>query len=137
MKPENPFKNIHITKNVPISNLIIEYNSDENVNYICKRTFRNLFDAIQNHLDESFLNSKTFKDALWKICKYEESLDREDKIHDLLYNWAEVNLPSDLYKKYFFERMCDIEKLHKKEISKLKIADLIRNVIKESKNCCV
>lgn len=134
MKKENPFNKINITRNTSLYILIEKYMINTN-GWFCKKHFKEFLMSIQDHLDEKFLNSKTFKDALWKICIYKESEHGTSKGYQLLYEWADKHFPPDLYKKDFFWRMNDIEKLSKKDIVKLKIADVIRKVIYESENC--
>lgn len=119
MKKENPFKKIMITKETDLF-ILIEKNMINTSGWFCKKHFREFLLAIQEYLDEKFLNSKTFKDALWKICIYKESEYGTSRGYQMLYKWANENFKPDPYKKDFFWRMVDIKELSKKKHRKIK-----------------
>ena len=125
----NPIWNITLSSNTNLDNLakvlFIPY-SLPNKHYL-----ELMFRVALKVCDPEYINTMYFKNLLLKYMLYEATEEGCERIHVILYKWADANLPPCTTSWNLFDKVYQIEKMKPKQIKSLDIAKVINNAMWE------
>lgn len=83
--------------------------------------------------DSEYINSRYFKDIVLRYMEHEATDEGCERIHVMLYKWADANLPPCRSPWNLYDKVYQIEKMNPKQIKALDLAKVISDAMWEGR----